>query len=100
MGMTEVSIPTAAPAIKRPTMSITILTAPACNAHPKQEIQAPVKTDHLRPSRSPVKMLMIVPRMAPPWKAETIPPVTVSLGLEKYFMNWVWPIVEVMIPLS
>lgn len=93
-------MPTATPAIKRPTMSITRLIAPACNAHPKHDITAPAKTDHFRPRRSPVKMLMIVPRMAPPWNAETIPPVTLSLGSEKYLMNSRWPIVDVMIPLS
>jgi hypothetical protein len=45
-------------------------------------------------------MLMIVPRMAPPWKEETIPPVTVSLGLPKYSLNVGREMVEVMMPLS
>lgn len=100
IGTTDVSIPTATPAMSRPTISMAMLMEPACKAHPKQETQAPANTARLRPRRSPVKTLMMVPRMAPPWKAETTPPVTVSLGLEKYAMNSLWPIVEVMIPLS
>lgn len=100
MGTVAVSMPTATPAMNRPMMSMVMLIAPPCSAQPTMEMQAPTKTDIFRPSRSPVKMLMMVPRMAPPWKADTTPPVTVSFGLLKYRMNSVWPIVEVMIPLS
>lgn len=100
IGTTDVSMPTATPAINRPTISIAMFTEPACRAHPKHETQPPAKTARLRPRRSPVKTLMIVPNIAPPWNDETTPPVVVSLGLEKYLINSVWPIVEVIIPLS
>jgi hypothetical protein len=83
MGIVDVSIPTAAPAMKRPMMIISMLTAPACRAHPRTETTAPARMVFLRPAQSAPIMLTIVPRMAPPWKAETIPPVTVSLGLPK-----------------
>lgn len=86
--------------MNRPIISMTILTEPACKAQPKQDMQAPVKTVIFRPSRSPVKALMIVPRIAPPWNAETTPPVVLSSGLEKYSMNLGCPIVEVTTPLS
>lgn len=77
-------MPTAAPAMNRPMMSMLIDTAPACKAHPNVDTRDPRKIERFRPSQSPSIMLMIVPRIAPPWKEETTPPVTVLLGLEKY----------------
>jgi hypothetical protein len=45
-------------------------------------------------------MFTIVPRTAPPWNVETMPPVTELDGLLKYLMNSSWEMVEVMIPES
>ena len=100
IGIVAVSIPTAIPAMKRPIISIAIFTEPACNAQPRQEITEPVRIVRFRPNQSAQTMFTIVPRIAPPWNAETIPLVTVSLGLVKYSWNVGSEIVEVIIPLS
>lgn len=86
--------------MKRPTINIGMFAAPAWMAQPKHETVEPKAMERFRPSLSPVNMMMIVPRMAPPWNEETMPPVTVSLGDEKYVMKCGCEMVEVMIPLS
>jgi hypothetical protein len=45
-------------------------------------------------------MLKIVPAIAPPWKADTMPPVMVSDGSLKYSLKVGRAIVDVMIPES
>ena len=45
-------------------------------------------------------MLTIVPKTAPPWKADTMPPCVVASGSPKYETKFGWAMVEAMMPLS
>jgi len=53
-----------------------------------------------RPNISAKIMLKIVPAIAPPWKADTMPPVIVSDGSLKYSLKVGRAMVDVMIPES
>jgi hypothetical protein len=100
MGTMAERSPTAIPAIKRPAISMAMVADPACKAHPKAEIQPPMKTVFLRPSISASHDTANAPMMAPPVKEDTIPPFWEGFGVPKYVINVGWPIVDVITPLS
>lgn len=75
--------PTAISAMKRPAISIAMVTAPACSAHPKDEMTPPMKTVFLRPKLSASHDTASAPMIAPPVKDETMPPVSEAFGLPK-----------------
>ena len=52
IGIVLVSMPTATPPMKRPMMSMTMLTEPVCKAAPRRETTDPAKMVFLRPSQS------------------------------------------------
>jgi hypothetical protein len=64
-----------------PAIIIPILTAPPWSAHPKTEMQAPIKTVFLRPNLSGNQAIESAPGIAPPVKEETIPPVCEEVGV-------------------
>jgi hypothetical protein len=75
MGTTADSKPTATPEMNRPAIIIGIFLAPPWSAQPKIEMQEPMKTVLFRPNLSGSHATESAPGMAPPVKAETIPPV-------------------------
>jgi hypothetical protein len=86
IGTTAESSPTAIPAIALP--------------HPRTEMQAPMKTVILRPRRSGSQAMDRAPRMAPPVKEDTIPPVCDAVGVPMYALKYGWTMVEEIMPLS
>ena len=83
IGTTADNIPTAIPAMRRPVMSMGIVAAPACRAHPKVEIHPPRKTVFLRPRRSASHDIDKAPITAPPLNEDTMPPVVDGPGEEE-----------------
>jgi hypothetical protein len=77
-----------------------MLVAPAWRELPNIDIIAPTKMVQRRPNMSANNILKTVPAIAPPWKADTMPPVVVSDGSSKYSLKVGKAIVEVMIPES
>lgn len=86
--------------MNRPIMSMGMLTAPACKEPPMTDTTEPMNTVQRRPKACAKNMLKMVPRIAPPWKDETMPPTTVSEGLSKKSSNLGSAMVDVMIPES
>jgi hypothetical protein len=70
-----------------PTISMAILTAAAWRIQPTKDTIEPAAIVFFLPRRSPKNILMRVPSTAPPWKVETMPPITVLFGLLKYSIN-------------
>lgn len=100
MGTTAERRPTATPAMNLPAIIIGILTAPACKAQPRVEIMAPMKTVILRPYLSGSHATESAPGMAPPVKADTMPPVSEAVGIPMYAVKYGCTMVEEIIPLS
>ena len=64
-----------------------MLIAAACRIQPMSDTIEPAAIVLFLPTGSAKNMLMSVPNTAPPWKVDTMPPVTVLLGSWKYSMN-------------
>lgn len=86
--------------MNRPMISIAMFVAPACSELPKIDTIAPTNMVRRRPSMSAKTMLKIVPAIAPPWKADTMPPTVVSDGSLKYSLKVSRAIVDVIMPES
>jgi hypothetical protein len=86
--------------MNRPIINMAMLVAPAWRELPRTDTKEPTMMVQRRPNMSANNMLKTVPAIAPPWKADTIPPMMVSDGSLKYSLKVGSAIVDVMMPES